>query len=136
MFSYSSKKKIGMILKRAAQLPPFWLSKIVDILEQTEQGRSVVSNNPDRRLYAILRPTPDEYLQRLRALLELADEYTSMFWQISIGVSLPFIEHAVYIAECRDNGKIVCETADDYSWHNTWLEITSFFANQIERKPK
>ena len=119
------------LLENVATLPPDWLSKIVGLIENTELGQSVIARNPDRRLYAILHPTPDEYLQRLRALLEFADENTSMAWETSIRVSLAFIKFHEEIVKYKDNGQIGCKVADDLTktlWANTWLEVTNALA--------
>lgn len=119
------------LLENVATLPPDWLTKIVGLIENTELGQSVIARNPDRRLYAILHPTPDEYLQRLRALLELADENTSMAWETSIRVSLAFIKFSDKIVKYRDNGQVSCEAADELTktlWAKTWIEVTNAFA--------
>jgi len=130
MDNFEYNKNTEALLENVARLQPDWLTKIVGLIENTELGQSVIARNPDRRLYAILRPTPDEYLQRLRALLELADENTSMAWETSILVSLAFIKLSEKIGRYGDNGQISREVADDLTkmlWADTWIEVTNAF---------
>ena len=130
MNNFEQNENVEDLLENVASLQPGWLVKIVELIENTEPGKSVIARNPDRRLYAILHPTPDEYLQRLRALLQLADENTSRAWEISIRVLLAFIEFSEKIAKYRDNGQVSCEVADELMktlWANTWTDVTNAF---------
>ena len=49
------------------------LSSIIQQLESTETGKAAIKKNPNRRIYAVAKPTHEEYLERLEALLKLTD---------------------------------------------------------------
>ena len=121
---------VNQLLDDISKLQPAWLAQIVELLEATELGQLAVQKNPNRKLYAVLRATPDEYLQRLGALLEFADEQTSMMWQATIRLSLPIIKFSDYIDRCCENGQISRVAADDMTkrlWKEDWFEMTSVF---------
>jgi len=104
---------LDKLLDEAKKLPPDSLEYAVLSFEATEPGRLVVQSNPDRRLYAVLRPTHEEYLQRLRALLELADDETSSFWQRCLDVILPSMKLAKVIYKHYQDGQISQTATED-----------------------
>lgn len=131
MNNFEQNKNIEALLEDVKKLHPDWLIKLVSIIENNELGQLVVKRNPDRRLYAVLNPTPDEYLQRFRAQLELADESASLAWQKMIRFLLSIIKYSDYIGECRESGQISCKVADDLLvrlWENIWIEVTDVLA--------
>lgn len=108
-----NNNSVEALLKDAAKLQPDNLAYIVEFFEATEPGQTVVQKNPNRKLYAVLKPTPDEYLQRLEALLLLTDQETSMMFREYLRVSLPFIKLAERIDQYWRIGQISSLAADD-----------------------
>lgn len=104
---------IEKLLDDFKKLPLDILKKVVLSFEATEQGQLLVQSNPNRKLYAVLKPTCEEYLQRLRALLESIDDETSLFWQRTLHAILPSMRLGEAIYKHYQNGQISFSAMED-----------------------
>ena len=68
------ERALSWIMFFAKEQPDMGLAYWVPLLESSEPGRLIVARNPAKRLYAVLKPTPDEYAQRFRALFDPVDD--------------------------------------------------------------
>lgn len=128
MYSFKRKKDIEALLEKVAKLPPVMLAFLVGTLEATEVGQLVISKKPNQELYAALKPKHEENVQRLRALLELADENISRCWELSIQLVLPFAKFSDYINWYCRNGQISNVVSADLNkrlWAETWSEVAN-----------
>ena len=92
---------------------PAVLALVRQKVEETDYGQVVVAASPDRRIYALLKPTPAENLYRIRVVFDCVREIVSPqeyehFWQ-----SLQGYRQAIHIAKKYDDGKMPYETARD-----------------------
>lgn len=99
-------KLIEAVIDRLAKLPPDVLGPFVSDLENTEPGQLAVAANPDRRIYAVLKPTHEEYLQRCEALMNCSDKdlgeaVCSVFCKL-----LPLTELIVHVCGYYKTGHI------------------------------
>jgi len=99
-------KVVETLLADCQMLTTFQLAALVESAESTGPGQLVVEKNCDRHLYAILKPTHNEYLERLRVLLDSVDEQTIGVVQIYFRFTLNFIKYCDCIEQFYRNGEI------------------------------
>ena len=114
MNNFEQNKNIEALLEDVSKLPIDILAYLVRHFEDSGSGKLVVQSNPDRKLYAVARPTLEEYLQRLRVLLDLDGEEGAM-WRNWVRLSLPIFKFYQYMTAYYRNGQIGCIAYDDLS---------------------
>jgi hypothetical protein len=62
--------EIRKTLKSLEKLDNVLIVRVREALEKTEPGKIVVRKNPNRRLYAVLIPTKEENIQRIKAVFD------------------------------------------------------------------
>jgi len=112
MNNFEKNKNIEALLEDIAKLPIDLLAYLVRFLEDSEPGKIVVLNNPNRKLYAVAKPTSDEYLQRLRVLLDLDGEQGAI-WRSIFRLTLPMMKFYQYMLGYHQRGQISCVVYDD-----------------------
>ena len=114
MDNFEHDKNVEALLEDVSTVSIDTLAQLVRYFEDSESGKLVVQNNPDRKLYAVAKPTLDEYLQRLRVLLDLDGEEGAM-WRTWVRLSLPMFKFYQYITAYYRSGQISCAAYDDLS---------------------
>ncbi|MBA7600491.1 hypothetical protein ES703_07546 [subsurface metagenome] len=111
MDDYGRKKNIEALLNDAGKLSILNLAYVVQCLEDAEP--TIVQINPNRKPYAVQSPTKQEWLERLRAMLEFVDGDVGLVWLRGLRLILPIIQ----IGECIDyhcmEGQIGLGAAED-----------------------
>ena len=97
---------VEALLADCQMLPTYQLAALVKSTESTEPGQLVVEKNSNRHLYAILKPTHNEYLERLRVLLDSVDEQALGVVQIYFRFTLNFVKYCDCIEQYYLNGEI------------------------------
>lgn len=64
------RKDICKTLKSLGKLDNALIAYVREVFERTETGKTVVKMNPNRRLYAVLIPTKEENLQRIKNVFD------------------------------------------------------------------
>lgn len=82
-------------------------------VEKTDCGQAIVEANPDRRIYALLKPTPAEDLHRMKVVLDCVSKIASPQEYEHFWLSLQGYRQAIPIAKKYDEGKMPYETARD-----------------------
>lgn len=106
-------KDIDDLLAAYGRLGYCALAFFVERLESSEAGQAIVRRNPNQRLYAIARPTQQEYLQRLEAVLRLTDEPERELLLLDLRALLPTIRYDWCITKHYFNGEISCRATVD-----------------------
>ena len=114
MNNFEQNENVGALLEDVATLPIDILAYLVRHFEDSESGKVVVQNNPNKKLYAVAKPTQEEYLQRLRVLLELDGDEGAM-WRGWVRLSLPIFKFYQYMTAHYRSGQIGCVAYDDLS---------------------
>lgn len=65
--------KIRKTLKTVGKLDNALVDSIREALEKTKTGQRTVKTNPNRRLYAVLIPTKEENIQRIKNVFDSMD---------------------------------------------------------------
>jgi len=92
---------------------PAVLALVRQKVEETDYGQVIAATNPDRRIYALFKPTPAEDLYRIRVVLYCVREIVSPQEYEHFWLSLQVYRQAIRIAEKYDDGKMPYETARD-----------------------
>lgn len=82
-------------------------------VEETDFGRVIVAKSPDRRIYALLKPTPAEDLHRIKVVFDCVREIVSPQKYEQFWLSLNSCHCAIRAAEKYDAGLISYEAAKD-----------------------
>ena len=69
----SRQTKICKTLKTIEKLDNALVAPIREALEKTKTGQRTVKINPNRRLYAVLIPTKEENIQRIKNVFDSMD---------------------------------------------------------------
>lgn len=85
------------------------LAYVVEYIEAGEPEHVATLKNSNPKLYVVLKPTKDEYLQRFQALLACVDEEVIL----QLRLMLPVIKLAQCIDEHYDNGQISYKASQD-----------------------
>jgi len=80
-------------------------------VEETDAGQLVAAINPDRRIYAVLKPTPAEDLHRTKVVFDCSREVMSPQEYEHFCLSLSGGYLAIRIAQKYDEGQISYEVA-------------------------
>jgi len=120
MDNFEHNKNVEDLLRDVATLPISALAYLVQYLEHSELGKLVVHKNPNRKLYAVARPTSDEYLQRFRALLDLDGEEGAM-WRAWVRLLLPILKFSEYMTIYYQSGQISCVAYNDLIKKLLWV---------------
>jgi hypothetical protein len=64
------RAEIRKTLKRLEKLDNVLIARVREALEKTETGKRAARTNPNRRLYAVLIPTKEENLQRIKNVFD------------------------------------------------------------------
>lgn len=104
---------ISELLSEYDKMDDASLAIVVQRCESTDAGKAVVENNPDKKVYAVAKPTHQEYLQRLEAILKLTDGQDAEFFRKYLRYVLPIIKLSLCLNLYCINGAITYEAALD-----------------------
>jgi len=114
MSEFDDNRNIEVLAEALAKAhPEFGLAFWVYALESTGAGQLVIKQNPAKKLYAVLEPTQEEYKQRFRALLELADEDMCRSWYDGLFAMLPILELLNSIDKLYEGGQLTYEAQQE-----------------------
>jgi len=107
------ENEIDALISEYGKLHYFVLAWVIEHIESTDAGKAVIEKNPDRRPYAVLVPTKDEYLQRLEALFKLTDERERQSLLLDLRFYLPALQFNSCLTQHYFNGEITYSAVVD-----------------------
>ena len=75
-------------------------------VEKTDAGTVAIAINPNRRLYAVLQPTKEENIQRIKNTMDCMGKRKKKLWGMAIMEMLPTFDQADKALEKCEKGEI------------------------------
>ena len=94
-----SRTEIRKTLKAIEKLDKALVAHIREAFEKTKTGQRTVKTNPNRRLYAVLIPTKEENIQRIKNVFDSMDYGEKSLKLVGLNSLLPHFQDVTRVAK-------------------------------------
>ena len=91
--------EISKTLKSLGELDNVLIAHVREAFEETETGKQTVRTNPNRRPYAVLIPTKEENIQRIKNVFDCMNYEEKALRLAGVGYILPSLQNINYVTK-------------------------------------
>lgn len=106
-------KDIDLLLAKISSLDDGLVALWCEQLEETTHGQAAVTMSPNRKLYAVLKPTKAENLRRIKAVLEFVGHEFYSCYRTGVLYWFPRFEAMTEVVRLEKAGMLSRDQAKD-----------------------